>query len=67
MEGWKLLIVQPLGKDNVNDDFPALAIDRSGAGQGDVVIISSDGKFTREMLNSDNSPVRWCVLGIVDE
>ena len=67
MEGWKLLVIQPLGKDNTNDGFPALAVDQTGAGQGDIVIISSDGKYTRELLRVDNSPVRWSVLGIVDE
>lgn len=67
MEGWKLLVIQPLGKDDVDDGFPALAIDQTGAGQGDVVIISSDGKYTRELIGVDNSPVRWSVLGIVDD
>jgi ethanolamine utilization protein EutN len=66
MEGWKLMVVQPFGKDEADDGFPALAIDNIGAGRGDVVIISSDGKHTRELIGVDNTPVRWSILGIVD-
>ncbi len=68
MEGWKLLIVQPLRPDGVTaDGDPQIAVEALGAGIGDKVIISSDGKGTRALLNSINSPVRWMVLGIVDE
>ncbi|MDO4558243.1 MAG: EutN/CcmL family microcompartment protein [Planctomycetia bacterium] len=68
MEGWKLLVVQPLGPDGrTADGEPQIAVETLGAGIGDLVIISSDGKGTREMLKSGTSPVRWMVLGIVDE
>ena len=40
--------------------------DNMGAGRGDVVMISSDGKFVREMMNSNNTPVRWAVIGLQD-
>lgn len=66
MRGWKLLLVQALGPNGTNDGDPFLAVDRLGAGTGEVVIVSSDGKGTREMLRSENSPVRWLTLGIVD-
>ena len=67
MQGWKLLVVQPLAPDDRSPDGdPILAIDRLGAGTGEVVIVSSDGKGTREMLKAENSPVRWHVLGIAD-
>ena len=67
MEGWKLLVVQPLASDGQSaDGDPVLAVDRLGAGRGETVIVSSDGRFTRELLGADNSPVRWSVLGICD-
>lgn len=67
MEGWKLLVVQPLLPDGrTPDGDPVIAVDRLGAGRGETVIISSDGQGTREMLGVPNSPVRWLVLGIVD-
>lgn len=67
MKGWKLLVVQPLLADgrSPNGD-PILAVDRLGAGRGETVIVSSDGRRTRELLQSDNTPVRWSVIGIRD-
>ena len=67
MEGWKLLVVQPLAADGRSaDGDPVLAVDNLGAGRGETVIVSSDGRGTRELLQSDNTPVRWSVLGIRD-
>lgn len=67
MRGWKLLVVQPLLADAKSPDgFPVLAVDAFGAGVNDDVIISSDGKATRELLAVDATPVRWSVIGIVD-
>ena len=67
MEGWKLLIVQPYGADGLTPDGdPVLVVDSLGAGTGETVIISSDGKGTRELMKSDVTPVRWSVIGICD-
>ena len=67
MEGWKLLVVQPLAADGRSaDGDPVLAVDNLGAGRGETVIVSSDGRGTRELLQSDNTPVRWSVIGIRD-
>jgi ethanolamine utilization protein EutN len=67
MEGWKLLVVQPLAADGRSPDGdPILAVDGLGAGRGETVIVSSDGRGTRELLQSDNTPVRWSVIGIRD-
>jgi ethanolamine utilization protein EutN len=67
MVGWKLLLVQPYGPDgHTPDGDPMLAVDALGAGIGEKVIISSDGKGTRELLASGNTPVRWSVIGIAD-
>jgi len=67
MEGWKLLLVQPFGPDGRSPDGdPVLVVDALGAGIGEEVIISSDGRGTRELLGSDTTPVRWSVIGIRD-
>jgi len=67
MEGCKLLVVQPLMADGKTPDGdPLLAVDRLGAGRGATVIVSSDGRFTRQMLDNDRTPVRWSVIGIRD-
>lgn len=65
--GWKLLIVQFYGVDGrTPDGEPVLAVDSLGAGHGERVILSSDGKGTRALLESDTTPVRWSVMGIQD-
>ncbi len=67
MEGWKLLVVQLLAADGRSPDGePVLAVDRLGAGRGEKVILTSDGRGTRELLKSDATPVRWSVMGIPD-
>jgi ethanolamine utilization protein EutN len=66
MKGWKVLVVQPLDLAGAADGDPLLAIDSLGAGHGDKILISNDGKGARELVGSENSPVRWTVIGIVD-
>ena len=67
LDGWKLLIVQALLADGRGrDGEPMLAIDQYGAGAGDNVMITSDGKSTRAAMNIDATPVRWNVIGICD-
>ena len=67
IEGRKLLVVQPLMADNVKPDgFPLIAIDAVGAGVGEKVIITSDGRSARELLKVDLTPVRYTAIGIVD-
>ena len=67
MAGCKLLIVQPLGPAGEPDGDPILAIDMLGAGHGTKVLITNDGKGAREMVGDTTSPVRWSVIGLVDE
>jgi ethanolamine utilization protein EutN len=66
MQGWKLLIVQPLDIAGKPEGDPVLAIDMLGAGEKTKVVISNDGRGTREMVGNNLSPVRWSVIGIVD-
>jgi ethanolamine utilization protein EutN len=67
MEGWKLLLVMALQADGrtVEGD-PILVIDSLGAGKGEMVMVSSDGIGTRELIGDPTSPARWSVLGICD-
>ncbi len=64
----KLLVTQPLLSDGATPDgAPTLAVDRLGAGVGQRVMLTSDGKAIREMFGVEDSPIRWAVLGIVDD
>lgn len=68
MNGRKLLVVQPRGADrNSCDGDPVVAVDCIGAGVGEWVLITSDGRSAREVLQVDATPVRWTVIGIQDE
>ena len=67
LQGWKLLVVQLYGADGLTPDGePIVAVDALGAGKGERVIITSDGKATRELVASETTPVRWSVMGIQD-
>lgn len=65
--GWKLLIVQLLTKDEQPDGEPILVIDHLGAGAGDKVLATTDAVLVRELTGAKNSPIRWTVMGLVDE
>ncbi len=67
LEGWRMLVCQPIGADGSPEGTPQIAIDVHGAGMGERVIISSDGQASRRAVGDEKSPVRWLVTGIVDE
>jgi ethanolamine utilization protein EutN len=68
LQSHKLLVTQPLLADGrTPDGGPTLAVDRLGAGIGERVMLTSDGKAIREIFGAENSPIRWAVLGIVDQ
>jgi ethanolamine utilization protein EutN len=66
LNGWRLVLVQPLTADGKEDGEPLLAIDSLGSRSADRVILSNDGAGARELVGVRNSPVRWMVLGICD-
>lgn len=67
LHGQKLLVVQPLMADGAKPDGdPQIAVDAVGAGRGERVMITSDGRFVRELVKHENTPIRWSVIGIAD-
>ncbi len=68
LAGAKLLVVQPLMADRSRaDGDPQLAIDTVSAGPGDLVMITSDGRLLRDVLESDATPARYSVVALVDD
>jgi ethanolamine utilization protein EutN len=67
LQGWRLLVVQPLGAGGKADGEPLLAIDHLGAGAGERVIVTNDGASARQAVKDRKSPVRWMVIGIADD
>jgi len=67
LDGWRLVICQPIGGDGHAEGSPQVAIDAHGAGMHQQVVISSDGAAARKAVGDEKSPVRWLIIGIVDE
>ena len=66
-EGWRLIICQPINQAGEAEGVPQVAIDAYGAAMHQRVIISSDGMAARKAVGDEKSPVRWMIIGIVDE
>jgi len=66
-QGWRLIICQPINNGGEPGGVPQVAIDAHGAAMHQRVIISSDGAAARKAVNDPKSPVRWMIIGIVDE
>ena len=67
LHGWRLVICQPITASGEPEGAPQIAIDAHGAGMHQRVVISSDGAAARKAVADEKSPVRWLVVGIVDE
>jgi ethanolamine utilization protein EutN len=68
LAGCKLLVVQPFAIDgSTPDGEPVIAVDVLGAGPGERVLITSDGKMIREQLKNDHTPARWSVIALQDD
>ncbi len=64
-QGERLLVVQLESASGQPDGEPVLAFDWLGAGRGDRVMVTNDGKVLQEMIGRD-TPGRWSVLGLPD-
>jgi len=67
LEGWRLVICQPIDRTGSAEGVPQVAIDAHGAGLHQRVIISSDGMAARKAIGNEKSPARWMIIGIVDD
>ena len=67
MQGAKMLLVQPQLVEGQADGDPIIAVDGVGAGMGETVLITRDGRHSRKILQTDATPARWTIIGIVDE
>ena len=67
LEGWRLIICQPINQAGEPEGVSQVAIDPLGAGMHERVIISSDGMAARKAVGDEKSPARWMITAIVDE
>jgi microcompartment protein CcmK/EutM len=63
--GSKLLIVQPLKLDEMNTISLQVAVDTVGAGNSDIVLVST-GSSARCLMKNDHSAVDAAIVGIVE-
>ncbi|MBA7584021.1 Ethanolamine utilization protein EutN [subsurface metagenome] len=66
LEGYKILIVQPLNDRLDPAGRSLLAIDTVQAGTGDTVLVLDEGNSARMILGDPAAPVRTVVVGVVD-
>jgi ethanolamine utilization protein EutN len=65
--GRTLMIVQPLDEHGRDAGTSFVAIDHVQAGQGDNVIVLTEGNGVRQILNQGAQvPIRSIIVGVVD-
>lgn len=67
LDGWRLLICQPIDAAGGAQGAPRVAIDPHGAGLHQRVLLSSDGAGARGVIGDATSPAHWMVIGLVDD
>jgi len=66
VQGWTLLVCQPLDDNGADKGEPLIALDTLGAGLHTHVLVSTDGQQAEEITGDPKSPLRNTVLGIID-
>ena len=63
----KILLVRPVTPDGTLKSGTMVAVDTVGAGVGNTVLVSSEGRSAMEVLGfTTRQPLRSIVVGIVD-
>ena len=66
LNGWKLLIVQPLNIETMEDSGdPVVVMDGVGAGQ-DEIVMCVGGSYSRQADETKTAPADMTLLGILD-
>ena len=69
-QGLKLLVVEPVDEKGAPSGKSFLAVDRVQAGEGDTVLVLSEGTGVRQLfgqLRTADFPIRSAIVGIVDQ
>lgn len=67
MEGRTLLVVDKLDAEGAPTGGYLIAVDATGAGAGETVLVLDEGNGARQVLRGDGLPIRSVVVGIVDD
>jgi ethanolamine utilization protein EutN len=67
LEGWRLVLVQPLNNMRMPEGDCQLAASAFNPGVGQTVVLSSDGKGARDLIGHPKSPLRYFIIAIESE
>jgi len=63
----KIMLVRPISPDGKFKSGTMVAIDTVRAGEGDTVLVMSEGRSAMEILNfKQREPLRSLIIGVVD-
>jgi ethanolamine utilization protein EutN len=63
----KVLLVRPVSPDGTLKSGTMVAVDTVGAGEGNIVLVASEGRAATELLGfKARQPLRSVIVGIVD-
>jgi ethanolamine utilization protein EutN len=63
----KIMLVRPVSPDGTLKSGTMVAVDTVGAGEGNTVLVASEGRAAMEILGfSSRQPLRSVIVGIVD-
>jgi ethanolamine utilization protein EutN len=63
----KILLVRPVTPDGKLKSGTMVAVDTVGAGEGNIVLVASEGRAATEILGfAKRQPLRSVIVGIVD-
>lgn len=66
-DGKKLMVVEKITPEGKAQDDYLIAVDSVGAGPGEPVLVIDEGNSARQIVKSDNGPIRSIIVGIIDE
>ena len=59
-------MVQPVDERGAEVGHSFLAVDRVQAGEGDLVLVNSEGNGARQLFRAAKLPIRSVIVGVVD-
>ena len=62
-----LLLAQPVGLEGEREGEPLIAVDRAGAGDGDLVLVMKEGGSARIVLENEDIPVQCVIVAVIDD
>ncbi|MBU1694888.1 MAG: EutN/CcmL family microcompartment protein [Verrucomicrobia bacterium] len=66
-DGKKLMVVEKITPEGKALEDYLIAVDSVGAGPGESVLVVDEGNSARQIVKSDNAPIRSIIVGIIDE